>query len=570
MTTTVQYAGRTESTFENRLQQAAVQNLIAQPQFLDEHTPWPTVAVAFVGALISAELFLTFLVLFAIQTKLIGSFSFYFFTGIAFIGVSVPAALRRRAEWPLFMEMLLFIAQIIGIVMLGIALFMDSPFESSHTVFLVLAIVYGICSGLLPMAWARAIGGFVTACLLFTFLFQQNDAASFHASYVLPQAWPAYLYVSLLPLIAAAGIGMQHNNTRHGKWSTTLWLEPLLGGWIAASLLIAALSIKLPLFFSSGFMSAPAVHAEHDTFISLFLSYIRMPPMWVEIAMLPLAWIWAASKQPVFKHWRVMVCVLVATVFCCIRPSLAPCLALGILMLASRRYKLAAFAGLCAVLQLGALYYDLRIPLAQKAVWLAMTSAVLLLISLPGKRLIPQKNDPSASIQNALATPSKALGPAVSSALLALCAAIALGGVNFNIWQQEHFRASGKRVMIALAPVDPRSLMQGDYMTLNFDVPLESDMIARRTGNAVVYAYLDVDTNGVARITREARAGEPRIALVRRNGRWQVPANAWFFQEGDAKRFERARYGIFAVAPDGKSALVGLADDSYEPIVALP
>src|SRR5690606_4235060 len=42
--------------------------------------------------------------------------------------------------------------------------------------------------------------------------------------------------------------------------------------------------------------------------------------------------------------------------------------------------------------------------------------------------------------------------------------------VNAGIYQREQILAHGKSVILALAPVDPRSLMQGDYMALRFQV----------------------------------------------------------------------------------------------------
>ena len=42
--------------------------------------------------------------------------------------------------------------------------------------------------------------------------------------------------------------------------------------------------------------------------------------------------------------------------------------------------------------------------------------------------------------------------------------------VNSAIWQKERHIAEGEVVYLELAPVDPRSLMQGDYMALNFEL----------------------------------------------------------------------------------------------------
>ncbi len=45
-----------------------------------------------------------------------------------------------------------------------------------------------------------------------------------------------------------------------------------------------------------------------------------------------------------------------------------------------------------------------------------------------------------------------------------------LGAVNLSIQTKEDIKANGETVLLQLAPVDPRSLMQGDYMALRFAI----------------------------------------------------------------------------------------------------
>ena len=47
---------------------------------------------------------------------------------------------------------------------------------------------------------------------------------------------------------------------------------------------------------------------------------------------------------------------------------------------------------------------------------------------------------------------------------------ILLGFFNNSILQKEKLLTDGQLVLLELAPVDPRSLMQGDYMRLNYDI----------------------------------------------------------------------------------------------------
>ena len=52
--------------------------------------------------------------------------------------------------------------------------------------------------------------------------------------------------------------------------------------------------------------------------------------------------------------------------------------------------------------------------------------------------------------------------------IIVLATVFVLVVVNGSIWQKERHLAEGEIVYLELAPVDPRSLIQGDYMALNF------------------------------------------------------------------------------------------------------
>ena len=43
-------------------------------------------------------------------------------------------------------------------------------------------------------------------------------------------------------------------------------------------------------------------------------------------------------------------------------------------------------------------------------------------------------------------------------------------------------------------------------------------------------------------------------------------AESFFFQEGHAAYYEKARYGEIRVAADGKSVLEGLCDEQFKPL----
>ena len=157
---------------------------------------------------------------------------------------------------------------------------------------------------------------------------------------------------------------------------------------------------------------------------------------------------------------------------------------------------------------------------------------------------------------------------------------LTLAVVDGLVFARERLLRDGQVVLLELAPVDPRSLMQGDYMAL--DYALTRELTTAGVGNTADesrenedgYAILALDTNGVARLVREQATASPRdagqIALeVRRRGyRVVIASNAWFFAEGTAARYESARYGELRVSDGGHALLTGLRDAAFKPLSA--
>ncbi len=177
---------------------------------------------------------------------------------------------------------------------------------------------------------------------------------------------------------------------------------------------------------------------------------------------------------------------------------------------------------------------------------------------------------------------------------------LALVVVNHGIVQRERILSDGHVLLLELQPVDPRSLMQGDYMALRFAITedirkiLEEDCAGTRehnapgAGNSAAelkcfgvdhdgdgprvrkdgYAMLALDANGVGRFIRVQATPRPvargEVAVRYRQRNWwdiRIASNAWFFPEGQAKRYAPARYGELRVNDDGTTLLTGLRDD---------
>ena len=155
-------------------------------------------------------------------------------------------------------------------------------------------------------------------------------------------------------------------------------------------------------------------------------------------------------------------------------------------------------------------------------------------------------------------------------ALLLLAGALLVfGSFNHAVLQKEALLRDGTVLRLALAPVDPRALMTGDYMALDYAVAAP---LARLLDGRDGFAVLSRDGQGIGRLVRAQEAAEPRgqgeLALRARSrrGRARIGTDAWYFQEGHAALYEKARFGEFRVGDDGEALLVRLLDESLQPL----
>ena len=168
--------------------------------------------------------------------------------------------------------------------------------------------------------------------------------------------------------------------------------------------------------------------------------------------------------------------------------------------------------------------------------------------------------------------------PAVTIIIALLGLALVLVVMTRNIIKYEAHLTTGDTVLLALAPVDPRGFMQGDYMTLSY--ALERDVFAALNKdpgsypiNEQGYVIVALDQHNVGQFKRLA-ANQPRnlasneMALHYRirNGTMQLATNAFFFQEGHGEAFEAAEYGPFRVNDKGEPLLTNLVDDNFKVI----
>ncbi|RXP53799.1 hypothetical protein EC396_09900 [Lutibacter sp. HS1-25] len=140
---------------------------------------------------------------------------------------------------------------------------------------------------------------------------------------------------------------------------------------------------------------------------------------------------------------------------------------------------------------------------------------------------------------------------------------------NNSIVKKEAILSEGKLILLELAPVDPRSLMQGDYMRLNYKISEKNSVesISKR-------GFIVVKTNkeGIAERIRIQPKKTPlnndEFLIEYTLGNWNmnIGAESFFFEEGQAEKYEKAKYGGLQVDGKGNSILVGLYNENLHKI----
>lgn len=152
----------------------------------------------------------------------------------------------------------------------------------------------------------------------------------------------------------------------------------------------------------------------------------------------------------------------------------------------------------------------------------------------------------------------------LTKALILLNLGILVAYLCFYVIGKERTLREGDLLLLELAPVDPRSLIQGDYMTLSYAISsgVNFDSIPRKG-----YVVVRLNADGVAERlrlqpdTQPLAEGEYLINYTRPSWQLNIGAESYFFQEGTAATYEVAKYGGLRVDNQGNSLLVGLYDE---------
>lgn len=499
------------------------------PMAAAEARPWPVVLLTALGAWLAA---VPLLAAVALMFGPLFQHGGAYLAGVMLLLASV--AMLRASSLPLFIEQLAVPLLLAGGASLGMGLFRDLHEPAAPAVLALLAWGLGL---MVRGHWLKACLGALAAffaAMTFGPWVSSLSMAGGAAPYWL--GWHVCVGAWLLAAVRERRAGLSSG------------LAAMAAGWLVMCLLGLAMLWSQGRLFGGGLQGGFAggdARVDWPGFVSAGL------------ALLGAAWLgraWPSLRQPAYGGVALVLAGLAVFM-----PALGAVLLALAGCAARARWRLAAAAVLAATWIVGSFYYQLAWPLATKAAVLAAAGLLLGLLAWP---LWPR---------GSLAAPAGGVGSAggggvrlgAASSLIAV-----LLVVNLGIAQKEALIAEGQPVFLPLAPVDPRSLMQGDFMRLNFALPGEvpaqgGGLLAARRPHVVA----SLDERRIARLLRlhdgsPLAPGELLIELAPKGGRWTVVTDAWFFAEGEAGRWSAARFGEFRVKPDGQALLVGLRGEA--------
>ncbi|WP_109843523.1 GDYXXLXY domain-containing protein [Aggregatibacter aphrophilus] len=208
-------------------------------------------------------------------------------------------------------------------------------------------------------------------------------------------------------------------------------------------------------------------------------------------------------------------------------------------------------------MNLGIYYYSLIIPLLYKALLLLLFALIFSCVAI----YLLRKYKPQTQSAVGFANVSK-VKPLVALAVVLLI----LIPLNYKVQQFEDVLATGKPVVLKIAPVDPRSLMQGDYMALSYAILNDIRANLNESEDGVLslsklknrptklYALIHLDEQGVATLCRledslpmDFKDCVANVYLPVNNFKWlpELPSQEYFFAEGKGQHYAQAEYAEY-------------------------
>ena len=460
---------------------------------------------------------------------------------------------------------------------------------------LIFTVIIIVSYKLMPNSLVRIL--LVTQLLVY---WQISYNLYFH-SYSLNNAWfnTWFNKIQLLSSIVLFYWVMRPNQSARIHLKPIAWGTVLFSLWISVPSYMAIPWVDYGLIdtdVSSDVMPADAMSFDNvlQVLSGQFWSHFQFDVnhiLYLLVCALPLIVYALMNKHSESKHTEAVLILLVLTLFALGFVGIPVILYLTALLLLVYWTDSRAFFGLLVfafVVYLGGFYYQLSIPLLYKGGLLVSFAVIFAIVTL---FLHARYKAPS---QSAVENHSVFKAPIwlVGVFVIAL-----LGAVNYKVQQFEDVLATGKPIVLKIAPVDPRSLMQGDYMVLNYAIlsefqqsqvlpesnePLESnEPIETVESNEITgidesspsekkaYILVHLDQNHVATFCEEQseiptdfKHCTPNVYLpIRYKGGWlpKLPSQDYFFAEGKGEYYAQAEYAEYRFK-DGILLLARLLD----------
>lgn len=210
-------------------------------------------------------------------------------------------------------------------------------------------------------------------------------------------------------------------------------------------------------------------------------------------------------------------------------------------------------------------YYDLLWSLLHKSITLALLGLLILLVTyIIARRSHAADNSDSETARNFWHR---------SFLLLLIVIVLQFGFLAYEAVTNERLLRNGASVKLELQPIDPRSLLQGDYVTLNYSIstlPRSSEAeLESRGSRQRVRVVLAQDVRGVHVFNRLYRDGETlapnEIVMNGVTSGWgpiYYGIETYFVPEGTGLAVERsARFAYIRVSANGNAMLERLAKE---------
>ncbi len=537
--------------FDATVRRAIAEGLLPESAVRPEtnERPWPVVLLTSLGAWLAAVplLLMIWLLLGDLISRGIGPYV------ISILLLGMALVILRAREVALFLEQLAVPVLLTGGGSLAFGLFRDLPDRSATALLAAVALTLAF---IIDRAWLRVLLGALSAALVASAVvpsrvsgFEEAEALWVSAHCILA-LWLGSLWIQ-------SGWFAQGNRARHA-----ITIEQVAAGWAIA--LLAGMAVLSGMtFLVGGALGGFAGELAREPSRNIGFDWQSAVIPAASVALALAAGAVAGRAWPSLRQTTVVGTGMGLAVLAWFLPLLGAVLLVLAITATSHRYRLAGAAALAAAWIVGSFYYQLHWPLMTKALVLMGVGTVLGLLGWISFR----QGSPASGGTPQVAPPDGRRWP------IALAAALTLLAVNIGIMQKEKLIAEGQPVFVRLAPVDPRSLMQGDYMRLNFQLPgdigdILDDLVAAERPKVVARR----DERGVVTLLRLHDEAHPLgndeflIELTPSDGRWILVTDAWFFREGDGGRWAEARFGEFRVDETGKALLVGMVDAELRPI----